>query len=87
MGAASFSPTVHTVDVEQAELFQVGAVEVGVVGDGAEGVGPLIAKGGGVRLCADAEAVQNDQKNALFPLRFHSRFYHFALIFVPSGQK
>ena len=29
-------------------------------------IGPLIAKGGGIRLCADAEAVQNDQKNALF---------------------
>jgi hypothetical protein len=29
-------------------------------------IGPLIAKGFGIRLCADAEAVQNDQKNALF---------------------
>jgi len=56
----------HTVDVEQSEFFQVGAVEVGVLGDGVEGVGPFIAKGGGIRLCADAEAVQNDQKNALF---------------------
>ena len=69
----------HAVDVEQAELFQVGAVEVGVLGDGAEGVGPLIAKGGGIRLCADAEAVQDDQKNALF----HYAFTPFLLFCAP----
>lgn len=67
-------------------FFQIGAVEVGVLGDGAEGVGPLIAKGGGIRLCADAEAVQNDQKTR-FSITLSLRFYHFALIFVPSGQK
>ena len=69
----------HTVDVEQSELFQVGAVEAGVAGDGAEGVGPLIAKGGGVRLRADAEAVQDDQKNALF----HYAFTPFLLFCAP----
>ena len=29
-------------------------------------IGSLIAKGFGIRLCADAEAAQDDQKNALF---------------------
>ena len=77
----------HAVDVEQTELFQIGAVEVGVLGDGAEGVGALIAKGGGVRLCTDAEAVQNDQKNALFHLRFHSVSIVSRPLLPEKGQK
>ena len=77
----------HAVDVEQSELFQIGAVEVGVLGDGAEGVGALIAKGGGVRLCTDAEAVQNDQKNALFHLRFHSVSIVSRPLLPGKGQK
>ena len=76
----------HAVDVEQSEFFQVGAVEVGVVGDGAEGVGPLIAKGGGIRLCADAEAVQNDQKNALFHYAF-TPFLSFCAHLCPFGAE
>ena len=76
----------HTVDVEQSEFFQVGAVEVGVVGDGAEGVGPLIAKGGGIRLCADAKAVQNDQKNALFHYAF-TPFLSFCARLRPFGAE
>ena len=76
----------HAVDVEQAEFFQVGAVEVGVVGDGAEGVGPFIAKGGGIRLCADAEAVQNDQKNALFHYAF-TPFLSFCAHLCPFGAE
>ena len=67
-------------------FFQVGAVEVGVVGDGAEGVGPLIAKGGGIRLCADAEAVQNDQKNALFHYAF-TPFLSFCAHLCPFGAE
>ena len=85
-GGGIFLADGHTVDVEQAELFQVGAVEVGVVGDGAEGVGPLIAKGCGVRLCADAEAVQNDQKNALFHYAF-TPFLSFCAHLRPFGAE
>ena len=86
MGGGILLADGHAVDVEQSELFQVGAVEVGVVGDGAEGVGPLIAKGCGVRLCADAEAVQNDQKNALFHYAF-TPFLSFCAHLCPFGAE
>ena len=59
-------PCGHAVNVEQAQLAQVGAIEIGVVRNGTQGVGACIAKGSGVRLCADAKAVQHDQKNAFF---------------------
>ena len=67
MGAGSGVPAVtpsmlHPVDVEQAQPAHVGAVEGGVPGDGAEGVGPLVPKGRRVGLGPDAEAVQHDQK-------------------------
>ena len=52
------------VDVEQAELCQGIGPKIGMPGDGGKGVGALVAKGGGVRLGADAEAVQHDQKHA-----------------------
>mgnify|MGYP000046137448 FL=1 len=42
-------------------------------------IGSLIAKGFGIRLCADAEAVQNNQKNALF----HYAFTPFLLFCAP----
>ncbi len=59
-------PCGHAVNVEQAQLAQIGAIEIGVVRNGTQGVGACIAKGSGVRLCADAKAVQHDQKNAFF---------------------
>ena len=59
-------PCGHTVNVEQAQLAQIGAIEIGVVRNGTQGVGACIAKGSGVRLCANTKAVQHDQKNAFF---------------------
>ena len=56
----------HTVNVEQAQLFQVGAVEIGMPCNGPQRVGALVAKGGCIRLRADAKAVQYDQKYTLF---------------------
>ena len=56
----------HTVNVEQAQLFQVGAVEIGMPCNGPQRVGALVAKGGCIRLRADAKAVQHDQKYTLF---------------------
>ncbi len=52
----------HPVDVEQAQPAHVGAVEGGVPGNGAEGVGPLVPKGRRVGLGPNTEAVQHDQK-------------------------
>ena len=49
-------------------------------------IGPLIAKGGGIRLCADAEAVQNDQKNALFHYAF-TPFLSFCAHLRPFGAE
>ena len=66
-------PCRHTVDVEQAELLQIGAVKVRVLCNGTEGIGARVAKGGCIRLCADAKAVQNDQKHTFF----HSFVLHF----------
>ena len=63
----------HTVNVEQAQLFQVGAVEIGMPCNGPQRVGALVAKGGCIRLRADAKAVQYDQKYTLFHI-FHSIF-------------
>ena len=60
----------HAVDVEHTQLLQVRAVEVGVLCNGTQGVGALVAKGGSVRLCADAEAVQDDQKHTFFHIVF-----------------
>ncbi len=37
-----------------------------MVRNGTQGVGACIAKGSGVRLCADAKAVQHDQKTRFF---------------------
>ena len=53
----------HTVQVEHAQLGQIVALKIGVAGNGAQGVGACIAKLWGVRLSADAEAIENDQKN------------------------
>ena len=61
-----FLPCGHAVNVEQAQLAQIGAIEIGVVRNGTQGVGACIAKGSGIRLCADAKAVQHDQKNTFF---------------------
>ena len=61
-----FLPCGHAVNVEQTQLAQIGTVEIGVVRNGTQGVGACIAKGSGIRLCADAKAVQNDQKNTFF---------------------
>ena len=60
----------HAINVEHAHLLQVGAVEVGMFCNGTQGVGALIAKGGGIRLCANAKAVEDDQKNTLFNIVF-----------------
>ena len=72
-GSGGLFPGGHTVDVEQAQLLQVGAVEVGMLCNGSQRVGALVAKSGGIRLCADAKAVQNDQKDTFF----HLGFLHF----------
>ena len=69
MGAAVFSCG-HTINVEHAHLLQVGAVEVGMFCNGTQGVGALVAKGGGIRLCTDSKAVEDDQKNTLFHIVF-----------------
>ena len=60
----------HTINVEHAHLLQVGAVEVGMFCNGTQGVGALVAKGGGIRLCTDSKAVEDDQKNTLFHIVF-----------------
>ena len=65
-GGRAFFSGRHAVDVEQAQLLQVGAVEIGVRCNGTQRVGARIAKGGRVRLGADAKAIQHDQKNTLF---------------------
>ena len=85
-GLGLTTPAISQWPMVVSEFFQVGAVEVGVLGDGAEGVGPLIAKGGGIRLCADAEAVQNDQKNALFHYAF-TPFLSFCARLRPFGAE
>ena len=69
-GCAAFFTGGHTVNVEHSQLLQVGAVEIGMLGNGTQRVGARIAKSGGVRLCADAETVQNDQKNTFFHILF-----------------
>ena len=74
-------PRRHAVDVEQAQLLQVGAVEIRVLRDCTEGVGARIAKGGGVRLCADAKAVQNDQKDTFF-----HRWFSISSLSVSHGK-
>ena len=75
LGGGALLPCRHAVNVEQAQLLQVGAVEVGVLGNRAQGVGARVAKGGGVRLRANAKAVENDQKNTLFHLQWFLRFF------------
>ena len=65
----------HAVQVEHAQLGQIVAFKIGVAGNGAQGVGACIAKLWGVRLSADAEAIENDQKNT-FCHRFVSCLYH-----------
>ena len=64
-GGSSFLPCRDAVDVEQPQVFQVGAAEIGVPGNRGQGVGALVPKGRRIRLCADAEAVQHDQKHSL----------------------
>ena len=54
----------YAVDVEQAQLGKMPALEGGVGGDAAQRVGAGIPERGGVRLCPDAEAVENDQENS-----------------------
>ena len=80
-------PCGHAVNVKQAQLAQVGAIEIGVVRNGTQGVGACIAKGSGVRLCTNAKAVQHDQKNAFFhnghsisPGRTPEQYYFIILI-------
>ena len=89
-------PCGHAVNVEQTQLAQIGTVEIGVVRNGTQGVGACIAEGGGVRLCADAKAVQHDQKNAFFhsghsisPGRVPEQYYFIILIISkkPLGCK
>ena len=82
-----FLPCGHAVNVEQAQLAQIGAIEIGVVRNGTQGVGACIAKGSGIRLCANAKAVQHDQKNAFFhnghsisPGRVPEQYYFIILI-------
>ena len=58
------------VDVEHAEPAQIGAVEVRVLCNGTQGVGALVTKGGGIRLCTDPKAVKDDQKNTLLHIVF-----------------
>ena len=70
----------HAVDVEQAQIAQVGAVEIRVLCDGTQSVGALVAKRRGVRLCADAETVEDDQKNTLF----HIGLLHFLRDIAPD---
>ena len=91
-----FLPCGHAINVEQAQLAQIGAIEIGVVRNGTQGVGACIAKGSGVRLCADAKAVQHDQKNAFFhnshsisPGRVPEQYYFSILIISkkPLGCK
>ena len=91
-----FLPCGHAVNVEQTQLTQIGAIEIGVVRNGTQGVGACIAKGSGVRLCANAKAVQNDQKNAFFhnghsisPGRTPEQYYFIILIISkkPLGCK
>ena len=69
-GGIRLFPGGHAVQVEHSQPAQVGAVEVGVLCNGTQRIGALIAKCGGIRLCADAKAVQNDQKNTFFHMRF-----------------
>ena len=38
--------------------------------NGTQGVGALVAKSGGIRLCADAKAVEDDQKYTFFHIIF-----------------
>ncbi len=54
---------------------QIEAVEVGVLCDGTQRVGACVAEGGGIRLRADAEAVENDQKYTFFHLQWFLRFF------------
>ncbi len=68
----------HAVDVKKAELAEIRAAEIGVGGDSAKSIGALIAKGCGIRLRADAEAVQNYQKNT---------FCHICFLRFPPGIK
>ena len=68
MGASV--PCRDAIDVEHAQSAQVGAVEVGMLCNGTQGVGALVAKGGGIRLCTDSKAVKDDQKNTLLHIVF-----------------
>ena len=59
-GGRVLLPYSHAVQVKETQLAQVGAIKVGVAGNGRQGIGPLVPKSSSVRLCANAKAVQND---------------------------
>ena len=63
-GRGGGGAALYTVDVEQSQLGQMPALKGGVGGDAAQRVGAGIPERGGVRLCPDAEAVENDQENS-----------------------
>ena len=54
----------HTVQIEKAKLCQILSPEIGMTGDGGQRVCTGIAELRRIRLCANAKAVQYDQKYA-----------------------
>jgi len=54
----------HTVQIEKAKLCQIFSPEIGMTGDSGQRVCTGIAELRRIRLCANAKAVQHDQKYA-----------------------
>ena len=53
----------HAVQIKHAQLGEVITPEIGVPGNGSQGIGTGITKLRGVRLSPDAETIENDQEN------------------------
>ena len=57
--------TANSVNVEQPQLDQIGGSKGGAAGYRAQGIYPVVAEFGGIRLFPNAKTVQNDQKHPL----------------------